>query len=174
MGQFGFFIRRQNGNQYPRDKQAADQAQYRPSGRRVVKNERFQNNDEKINPFSEIFRSVKKRQSQKYMKNHIDGQVGSVAQSGVEPAALVSLQYPKQLENAIKGDNGASQQSGVKKPIPNFFRFHCSRQDKEIGEQVEISDQAFHSFVIGPEASVKILSKDRRQGHDTDKNSQHS
>src|SRR3989344_5829897 len=160
MRQLGFFTGRQNGNQYPRNKQTADYTQYRASGRRVVKNERFQNDDEKINPFSEVFRLVKKRQSQKYMKCHIYGQIRSVAQSGVKPAALMGLQYPKQLENAIKGDNRAGQQSGVEKPIPNSFCFHRSRQNKEISEQVEISDQSFHSFVIRPEASVKILPKD--------------
>src|SRR3989338_6823114 len=160
MRQPGFFIGRQNGNQYPRDKQTADYAQYRSPSRRVIKDERFQNNNEKINPFSEIFRPVKKRQRQKYMKYHIYGQIRSVAQSGVKPAALVGLQYPKQLENAVKGDNSAGQQSGVKKPIPNLLCFHRSRQNKEISEQVEISDQSFHSFIIGPETSVKIFPKD--------------
>ena len=36
------------------------------------------------------------------MKHHIDGQVGSVAQSGVKPIALMGLQYSQQLENAVK------------------------------------------------------------------------
>src|SRR3989344_9075287 len=129
MRQLGFFTGRQNGNQYPRNKQTADYTQYRASGRRVVKNERFQNDDEKINPFSEIFRSVKKSQSQKYMEYHIDSQIGSVAQSGIKPAALMGLQYPKQLENAIKGDNSAGKQGGVEEPIPNLLCFHRSRQD---------------------------------------------
>ena len=44
------------------------------------------------------------------MEYHIDGQVGSVAQGGVKPAALMSLQYPRQLENAVKSHNNAGKQ----------------------------------------------------------------